>query len=34
MDESYRIQLITISDLSHLHAKIFQASNLTHLQNI
>jgi hypothetical protein len=27
MDESHRIQPITISDLSHLHAKIFQTSN-------
>ena len=27
MDESHRIQPITIYDLSHLHAKIFQTSN-------
>lgn len=27
MDESHPIQPITISDLSHLHTKIFQTSN-------
>jgi hypothetical protein len=32
MDESHRIQPITISDISHLYSKIFETSNPIHLQ--